>query len=181
MLTDGGYAMHAYRGFLVFLLLAPAGVSAQSPGAPCSSHDHPCRVAMAAPTECQVCHIPTEAIARLSESGTTWKTTAAGIRWSLFGNSRFADQLNPPMPHSRTCLSCHDGGFAPRAEACPRLALVMRPVRSMTRGMDCGVCHDPHLDNRVVENAKFLHHEERCTDCHEGPQFRGLEASPRTG
>ena len=27
------------------------------------------------------------------------------------------------------------------------------------------------LDNRVEENAKFLHHEENCSDCHEGRLF----------
>lgn len=69
------------------------------------------------------------------------------------------------------CVSCHDGTFGPRAEQCPRFRMAVSKTTSTTRRMDCGVCHDPHLDNRVEENAKFLHHEENCGDCHEGRLF----------
>ena len=73
--------------------------------------------------------------------------------------------------HTRMCLSCHDGTLGPRAEQCPRFRMAVRRTTSTTRRMDCGVCHDPHLDNRVEGNAKFLHHEENCSDCHEGRLF----------
>ncbi len=146
----------------------------------CSSHDHPCRLGLVGVTKCQVCHAHFTGVEEGATSAAIWMSTPVGdLRFSDSPGGMTGDVYL--SAHTRMCVSCHDGVFGPRAEQCSRFDLAVRPSASTTRRMECGVCHDPHLDNRLEDNAKFLHHEETCGDCHQGEMFEELARRTTTG
>ena len=154
---------------------------AQPSNRDCSSHDHACRLELVGTSNCQVCHVHFPKTDAGQAASPAWLSTP---RAESYVSPELLTQTSKNIQlgsDTRVCTACHDGVVGPSAELCPRYSLATVPTVSATQRMGCTVCHNPHLDNRVEEYAKFLHHEERCTDCHEGRQFEGLEADARAG
>lgn len=150
-------------------LVAPA--YAQETPRDCCSHDHPCRLGVTGVQKCQFCHA--------HYPGENWHETVTPAWQSGVTDMRFPDAELQYWPtdrlalnaHTGMCLSCHDGILGPLAESCRFYPLAIHRGRNATGAAECGTCHDPHLDDRVDGNAKFLHHREKCTDCHRGEHY----------
>ena len=166
-----------------FSLALAAPVYAQSAASTpeCSSHDHPCRLGLVGVTKCQVCHAHYQKTAAGQAASPVWASTPRGESYVSPESPVLTNGSTQLSSDTRVCTACHDGLVGPSAESCPRYSMAIVSTVSTTRRMGCTVCHNPHLDNRVEEYAKFLRHEERCTDCHEGRQFEGLETDARSG
>ena len=167
--------------FVVVLLGAVLPLRAQAPTRDCSSHDHACRLDLVGTTSCQVCH----AHFPHSETGQTvsrvWVSTPSGESYYSPESQAATNGSIQLGSDTRICTACHDGVVGPSAELCPRFSMATVVTASASARMGCTVCHNPHLDNRIETNAKFLRHEERCADCHEGRQFEGMGADQRVG
>jgi hypothetical protein len=183
------------RSFLICLMLVARGVVADGQST-ARSTDH-LGAHLNNGRGCTACHIPHRGAEVNGTAKAPGSSARTAILWGEDVTSQYEETIesagikpaelvraeSPEVSGLLTCLSCHDGNFAPRpaikervyerlpanyevSNSVPTLILMKPAIHGDGNGVICTTCHDPHRMNAVKaagDSGSSLHYSRYAT------------------